>query len=95
MAEYEGKGSVGFGKNFQGPECLSENCLRISAGMIYNEEDWRVLRIMSGGGMQDWGVVIGPEKMEVPPTENFKYHERASEYRLKLADGAYVWYEFQ
>lgn len=82
-------------EDFQGPKCFADNYKRLRHGMIFDEEGWRVLRIMSGGGFQDWGIVIGPEGMEVPESEKYKYHESASEYRLKLADGAYVYYELQ
>ena len=64
-------------------------------GMIFDDEGQRVLRIMSGGGFQDWGIVIGPVEMEVPDSENYKYSGGASEYHLKLVDGAYVYYELQ
>lgn len=82
-------------KDFQGPKCLAEYYSRLNTGLVFNEEGEKILRTMSGGGFQSWGIVIGSAKMEVPDSENYVYSGGASEYRLKLADGAYVWYELQ
>ena len=42
-----------------------------------------------GGGFSQWGIVIGSEDMEIPPS-NFEEH---GEYRLPIAPGVYVWHE--
>lgn len=95
MEDLKNTESFGIYDDFQGPKCLVENHSRFSAGLIFDEEGHRVLRIMSGGGFQDWGIVIGPVEMEVPESENYKYSGGASEYRLKLENGVYVYYELQ
>ena len=99
MKDLKGAKSFGIYDDFQGPKCLVENHSRFNAGFIFDKEGGKVLRIMSGGGMQDWGIVIGPEEMEVPESEVIKdddeYSGRHGEYHLKLADGAYVYYELQ
>ncbi|MCJ7508139.1 MAG: hypothetical protein MUO85_05335, partial [candidate division Zixibacteria bacterium] len=38
-----------------------------------------------------WGVEIGVENMEIPPSDLSQY----GEYRLSLEPGAYVWHELQ
>ncbi|MHC4438640.1 MAG: hypothetical protein ACYS3S_14855 [Planctomycetota bacterium] len=44
-----------------------------------------------GGVFAHWGVVIGMEDMEIPPSDLNRY----GEYRLPLEPGAYVWHELQ
>ena len=95
MKDLKDTKSFGIYDDFQGSKCLAENHSRFNAGIIFNEENQRILRIMSGGGFQDWGVVIGPVEMEVPESTYYEYYENCGEYRLKLADGAYVYYELQ
>lgn len=95
MAEQEDSINTIGSEDFDGPKCLAENHARLSAGMLFDKEGMRVLRIMSGGGFQDWGIVIGPEEMKVPESTYYKYNEHSGEYRLKLAEGAYVYYELQ
>ena len=55
--------------------------------------------MMWGGPIARWGVVVGPEEMPIPPTEDVSYDENGyrqiGEYRLKLTDGAYVWHEMK
>lgn len=96
MFEYDER-NTGIGtEDFQGPKCFAENHLRMSAGWVReNEKGERILSIMSGGGLQDWGIVIGPAEMEVPSSETVMYDKYQGEYRLKLVDGAYVYYELQ
>ena len=43
------------------------------------------IRLLWGGGFQHWGMVIGMENMDIPPSD--------SEYRLLLEPGVYVWVE--
>jgi hypothetical protein len=99
MKDLKDTNSFGIYEDFEGPKCLAENHSRFNAGFIFEEEGKRILRIMSGGGWQDWGIVIGPEDMEVPGSETIKdydeYSGRYGEYHLKLAEGAYVYYELQ
>jgi len=64
------------------------------------------IRLTWGGAPGHWGVEIGPEDMEVPPTlerkaqefgppdQRYKVYD-TGEYRLPLAPGAYVWHELQ
>lgn len=49
------------------------------------------VRLTWGGAFAHWGVEIGTEDMEVPPSD----FSRLGEYRLPLEHGAYVWYELQ
>lgn len=44
-----------------------------------------------GGPFAHWGVVIGMEDMEIPPSDLSRY----GEYRLPLEPGVYVWHELQ
>ena len=44
-----------------------------------------------GGPFGHWGVVIGMEDMEIPPSDLKRY----GEYRLALEPGVYVWNELQ
>ncbi|HCO93971.1 MAG TPA: hypothetical protein DIU00_08480 [Phycisphaerales bacterium] len=44
-----------------------------------------------GGPFGHWGVVIGMEDMEIPPSDLSRY----GEYRLPLEPGVYVWNELQ
>ena len=44
-----------------------------------------------GGPFGHWGVVIGMEDMEIPPSDLRRY----GEYRLPLEPGVYVWHELQ
>jgi len=60
------------------------------------------IRLTWGGALGHWGVEIGPEDMDIPPTApTRKVKVGASmvneygEYRLPLAPGAYVWHEIQ
>ena len=62
---------------------------------MVNEQGYRVLMLQSGGGFLDWGIVIGPKEMPAPDSEFVDFGANQVEYRLKLSDGAYVWYEFQ
>jgi hypothetical protein len=64
------------------------------------EEGFNCIRIStSGGGISRLcGIVIGPEEMPIPPTEEAMYDEddnrlKMGELRIKLADGAYVWHD--
>jgi len=43
------------------------------------------IRARWGGGFQPWGLLIGMENMDIPPSD--------SEYRLPLEPGVYVWVE--
>lgn len=44
-----------------------------------------------GGVFAHWGVVIGMQDMEIPPSDLSRY----GEYRLPLEPGVYVWHELQ
>ena len=62
------------------------NCVRISTG--------------SGGISRLCGIVIGPEEMPIPPTEETIYDEdgnriKMGELRIKLEDGVYVWHDMK
>jgi hypothetical protein len=43
------------------------------------------MTLLWGGGFQHWGMGIGMENMDIPPSD--------SEYRLLLEPGVYVWVE--
>ena len=49
------------------------------------------VRLTWGGGFGHWGVEIGMEDMEIPPSD----FSQDGEYRLPLQPGAYVWHELQ
>lgn len=49
------------------------------------------VRLTWGGALAHWGVEIGMEDMEIPPSD----FSRWGEYRLPLERGVYVWYELQ
>ncbi len=49
------------------------------------------VRLTWGGGFGHWGIEIGMEDMEIPPSDFSDYRE----YRLPLEPGAYVWHELQ
>lgn len=49
------------------------------------------VRLTWGGPPGHWGVEIGMEDMEIPPSDFSRY----GEYRLLLEPGAYVWHELQ
>lgn len=49
------------------------------------------VRLTWGGGFGHWGIEIGMEDMEIPPSDFSDY----GEYRLPLEPGAYVWHELQ
>ena len=49
------------------------------------------VRLAWGGGFGHWGVEIGMEDMEIPPSD----FSQDGEYRLPLQPGAYVWHELQ
>lgn len=49
------------------------------------------VRLTWGGPFGHWGVEIGMEDMEIPPSDFRRY----GEYRLPLERGAYVWHELQ
>ena len=42
------------------------------------------IRARWGGGFQPWGMLIGMENMDIPPSD--------SEYRLLLEPGVYIWF---
>ena len=48
------------------------------------------IRLFWGSGIVgDWGIEIGLEDMEIPPSDLRRY----GEYRLPVESGVYVWYE--
>jgi len=49
------------------------------------------VRLTWGGPPGHWGVEIGMEDMEIPPSDFSQF----GEYRLTLEPGVYVWYELQ
>jgi hypothetical protein len=49
------------------------------------------VRLTWGGALAHWGVEIGMEDMEIPPSD----FSRWGEYRLPLERGVYVWHELQ
>ena len=49
------------------------------------------VRLEWGSALGHWGVEIGMEDMEIPPSDFSRY----GEYRLPLQPGAYVWHELQ
>ncbi len=49
------------------------------------------VRLTWGSGFGHWGVEIGMEDMEIPPSDLSQY----GEYRLPLEPGVYVWHEIQ
>lgn len=51
-----------------------------------------MIRLMWGSGMMgSWGLVVGHQEMETPPSDFARY----GEYRTSVAPGAYVWREIQ
>lgn len=56
-----------------------------------DEKDNTKIRLTMGGRFAYWGVEIGMEDMEIPPSD-FGYR---GEYRLPLESGVYVWYDLQ
>jgi len=61
------------------------------ARIIRVEDHAQALRAEWGGVFGHWGLVVGPEKMETPPSDK----RPIGEYRLKLTAGAYVFHEMQ
>jgi len=56
------------------------------------------MRLSWGGPIARWGVVVGPQDMPIPETEDVSYekgYRQIGEYRVKLEDGAYVWHEIK
>lgn len=64
------------------------------------------IRLTWGGALGHWGVEIGPQDMEIPPSQERQrekvgppghesWFDGTGEYRLPLAPGAYVWHEIQ
>jgi hypothetical protein len=49
------------------------------------------VRMIWGGPFGHWGMVVGPVTMEIPESD----FDRGGEYRLKTAQGAYVWHEIR
>ena len=57
-----------------------------------DDNDNLKVRLCWGTGMtRSWGVEIGPEDMEIPPSDLSRY----GEHRLPLERGAYVWHELR
>jgi hypothetical protein len=57
-----------------------------------DENDNPKVRLMWGSGfLGHWGVEIGMEDMEIPPSDFSQW----GEYRIPLEPGAYVWHELQ
>jgi len=56
---------------------------------LTDENGQRKIRLSWGAGpiMGHWGVVIGMENMEIPPSDFSMY----GEYRLPVKPGVYVW----
>jgi hypothetical protein len=46
------------------------------------------IRARWGGGFQPWGMVIGMENMDIPPSDL----KVSGEYRLPLEPGVYIWF---
>ena len=60
----------------------------------FNVDDNDNLKVSLGWGTgmtRSWGLVIGPEDMEIPASDL----KRHGEYRLPLEHGAYVWHEIR
>jgi len=49
------------------------------------------VRLTWGGGFGHWGVEIGMEDVETPPSDFSQF----GEYRLPLEPGVYIWHELQ
>ena len=65
---------------------------RLNPKYIYiePEESIRVVRLVWGGPfVRHWGLVIGPEDMEIPQSDI----HRGGERRIKLSAGVYVWHD--
>lgn len=74
------------------PKAIINVFLYAHSGYLFkNEADQNCLKLYNGGGFAQWGVVIGPKEMEVPPSDFSDY----GEYRIKLEEGVYVWHELQ
>jgi len=96
MYTLDEKGFFSVNKDFKGPRCILDHNSRFTAGTVYEDENGQVsLRLHSGGGFLDWGVFIGQENTDYPPFETVMYEGHYGEYRLRLGNGAYVWYEHQ
>lgn len=90
------KGTFSIGEYFSGPGCLLDSNSRFKHGYIFEDENGRMsLGLHSGGGFYDWGVFIGPAGDEVPVSETVLDYDGYGEYRLRLEDGAYVWWDLQ
>ena len=90
------KGPFSVDEDFKGPRCIKEQSTRFDAGIFSEDENGQMsLKLHSGGGFQDWGVFIGLEETDISPFETVMYDAYSGEYRLRLEEGAYVWYELQ
>lgn len=49
------------------------------------------VRLAWGSGFGHWGIVIGMDDMEIPPSDFSRY----GEYRLPVEAGVYVWRELR
>lgn len=93
---FDERGHFSFNQDFKWPQCISDRTSRFSDETLYEDGNGQVsLRLHSGGGFGDWGILIGPEDTDVPPVETVMYDGHYGEYRLELKNGAYVWWEFQ
>ena len=55
-----------------------------------DERGCPMIRLSWGTGiLGSWGLVVGAEDMETPPSDTSRY----GEYRFECAKGAYLWYE--
>jgi hypothetical protein len=60
--------------------------------MDFDDRDRPTIRLMWGSGvMGGWGLVVGGEQMETPPSDFSRY----GEVRQTIAPGAYVWYDMK
>ncbi|KPK74525.1 MAG: hypothetical protein AMJ79_13855 [Phycisphaerae bacterium SM23_30] len=76
------------------PEAIKKLKPRYVDTLKLEEKEGFKVRLTWGGGFGHWGMVVGPEDMEIPPTEISAY-DKSGEYRERLTDGAYIWYEVQ
>ncbi len=59
--------------------------------VLPDESGRPMMRMSWGGPFGHWGLVVGDEAMETPPSDFSRY----GEVRETIAPGVYVWYELQ
>ena len=71
------------------PKCIKE--LSPNDIQVFYDNNNRQIQLTWGGGFGHWGLIVGPENMEIPESD-FEPH---GEYRAFLEPGAYVFHEIQ